>query len=547
MQDDKEFLQQVKKESPLVGIITAKQIEREGKIELKGYCITKMLKSSKYLDTDRLTVTTATDADAVSLSFGRRWGVRLPKGYALNSYLITVNIDKACRLDMQNKLILSYPDADPGRILYKLSDMKQGKNRNGRVVIHGDIAMYFRQSAFNSIGLTVRNSNIYDTPEGQAMIEEAKRRAAGLNHDFILMYEKECERYEESASVLYEKLIDMGYSNVYYVVNEDNPAIAALPERYRRNLVWKGSSEHLERFFACRTILSTESTEHAVQLRIASKCVMDRTKDPELEYVFLQHGVMYMVSLNSELRAGFRRSPHRLHRIVVSSEAEADHFVEIGGLERSKLYVTGLAKFDRSFRYEDADRIVIMPTWRRWEHNEARDNLEATGYYKLVKTMFEAVPEELRDKIAILPHPLMAERFTSENELKDRILLGVSYDEILRSCDVLITDYSSIAYDAFYRGAKVVFCWQDKDECMEHYGEGSFLMLNEDNCFGPICMDEDEIRAAVKEVYRKNQSDEQLARFRNIVEYNDGRNSERIIEKLIEDGIIDDKRDNRKN
>lgn len=548
MHTDNELLQVKNKKgrSPLVGILTSVQEETERSIILRGMCITRLLKSSKHVDTDLLSVTTDKDAGAVGISFGSRWGVKLPKGFALNTYEIRVDIENACRLDIQNKLILEYPDSAPGRILYRMADIKRGKNRNGKVVMRDGISMYFRQSAYNSLGLTVRNSNFYDTPEGQAMIEEASRKAAGYDRDFILMYEKECERYEESASVLYEKLIDMGYDNIYYVVNEDNPRIAGLPERYRRNLVWKGSPEHLERFFACRAILSTESTEHAVQLRVASKRIMDRTKSPDLEYVFLQHGVMYMVSLNSELRAGFRRSPHRLHRIVVSSEAEANHFVDIGGLEREKLYVTGLAKFDRSVRYEDADRIVIMPTWRRWEHNEARDNLEETGYYRLVRTMYEAVPDELKEKTVILPHPLMAERFGSENGLKDRILLGVSYDEVLKGCDVLITDYSSIAYDAFYRGAKVVFCWQDKDECMEHYGEGSFLMLNEDNCFGPVCMNVDEISSAVRECYMQEQSAEQRERFRHIVEFSDGRNSERIVEKLIEDGIIDDRRNTKK-
>ena len=63
--------------------------------------------------------------------------------------------------------------------------------------------------------------------------------------------------------------------------------------------------------------------------------------------------------------------------------------------------------------------------------------------------------------------------------MKKYIKDNVSYDDILRDTAVLITDYSSIAYDAFYRGANVIFWWKEKDFCMEQYN--GHLMLNEDN------------------------------------------------------------------
>ena len=216
---------------------------------------------------------------------------------------------------------------------------------------------------------------------------------------------------------------------------------------------------------------------------------------------------MYMVSLNSEMRTGFRNAGMRLQRTVVSSELEAEHFIELAGMKREDLYITGLAKFDNSYRHEDADRIVIMLTWRRWETNQARDDLRDTGYYHMTERIFNAVPAELRDKVIILPHPLMADRFAAvRSDMGGHIVTGQSYDRILRDTDLLITDYSSIAYDAFYRGANVIFCWDEKDECMEHYGEGTYLMLNEDNVFGDVCMSPEEITEAVKRNYRQPQS-----------------------------------------
>jgi hypothetical protein len=74
---------------------------------------------------------------------------------------------------------------------------------------------------------------------------------------------------------------------------------------------------------------------------------------------------------------------------------------------------------------------------------------------------------------------------------------------------------------------------------MEHYGEVTYLMLNEENVFGPVAMDGDELTKAVEEVYLKPQREEDVARYRRLVEFHDGRNSERIMEKLIEDKVLE--------
>ena len=540
------------KRSPLIGILSFRTREAQGKIVLEASCVLKMQGSSKPMDTGLIRIDVPVMQSAAEIKFREKYGKKLPKGFRLNRFVLTVDRGIAKDLDIQNKLIVTYDDKYEGRILYSMYDLKKGRNKNSEVYVHDGIAMYFRQSRYNSLTLTVRDANIYDTPEGQARIKKAYKAAmakrtrrlgtgrAGLDrsNDPILMYEKNCARFEESASVLYKKLIDTGHDNVFFVVNEDNPQIKDLPEKYRRNLVWKDSDRHLELLFESDTYISTESTEHALQLRVASKLVMDKIKSRDLRYVFLQHGVMYMVSLNSDMRTGFRNVDHDFQRTVVSSELEAKHFIDLADMKREDLYITGLAKFDECFRNEGADRIVIMLTWRRWETNQARDDLENTKYYRMIKRIFDAVPDELKDKTVILPHPLMADRFKASGDLGGHVFLNGSYDSVLQETSLLITDYSSIAYDAFYRGANIIFCWEEKDECMEHYGEGTYLMLNESNVFGDICMDSSEIGAAIERNYLKSQTEKNKTAYSRIVEFRDGRNSERIIDCLKADKII---------
>jgi len=56
--------------------------------------------------------------------------------------------------------------------------------------------------------------------------------------------------------------------------------------------------------------------------------------------------------------------------------------------------------------------------------------------------------------------------------------------------------------------------------------------------FGRACRSPEELAKAIEESYGRPQSDEDIARYRKIVEFHDGRNSERIIGKLKMDKII---------
>lgn len=527
---------------PWIGLLTRSIREENNKIVISGICVIRFPRGKEVIDTDRIRIDVPVKENAAVIRFGRRYGIPAPKGCRINTYRIEFDIAEARDFDIQNRLLVNYKDKYEGYIVYDVRDGRKGQNKNGPLFIHDGVTIYLRQNKNNRAFLVVRDTNRYDYPEEQQRLERAKEKSKELkDRDIILMYEKNCCKYEESASVLYEKLIDKGYDNVYFIVDTSIPTVQDLPDKYKKNLIEKDSDKHLEYFFACSKFISTETIDHSLQLRIANKSAQDKITGGGLMYVFLQHGVMYMVSLNSEMRVGFKqKTGYKLHRTVVSSEAEARHFIDLAGMERDDLYITGLAKFDKCWRSGDADKIIIMPTWRRWETNQAKKDVESTGYFKMIETMYYAVPEDKRDKVIILPHPLMSERFRDEEGgLGGSIVLADSYDRVFRDCSLLITDYSSIAYDAFYRGANVVFYWKDKDECMEHYGEGTFLMLNEDNVFGEVCMNGEEITKAVEELYNRPQRERDLERYGKIVEFHDGQNSERIIEHLKRDGVID--------
>lgn len=405
---------------------------------------------------------------------------------------------------------------------------------------HG-ITACIRQKGGNFMQLMVRDLNKTD-----AKIEQVKLFFAYwlskfmFGKDIVLLFEKDSSKYEESASVVYEQLIDDGYENVWFIIDRDYPFIDDIPAKYRKHLLYKCTFKHYLYFFRSKTFISSEAIAHALDTSMFNKLALKKILSNDMSYVFLQHGVMYMVSLDSPSRTFFKRKElSGKYRVVVSSRKEADHFVEQGLHENEDLYICGLPKFDRNEWNEDSTQIVIMPTWRPWESNEVQVDPTSSKYYKMIKRIVSAIPEEYQDRIMILPHPLFLARIQkSDDPLKDKLKVTEKYDTILKNTALLITDYSSISFDAYYRGAQVIFYWEEKDECMEEYGMGTRLMLNEENVFAPVAYNEEQLTEAFNEVYLKPHSEYYQKKYDEIVEFHDGQNTKRLIQMLKNDELI---------
>lgn len=459
-----------------------------------------------------------------------------------NLYIIKIPLDDLMNGNIHNKAFFSYK-RDNGTIKkWSLRYSILGRKRrylNSKIKIIEDknTSVYVRQSANNRLIITVREINKTDYFKEQAKINLAYVLSKFIPKTKIIMYEKHSEKYEESASIVYENLIDQGYKNIYYIINEGNRVLEKLDDKYKKNIIYKYTFKHYLLFFSAKAFIATESPGHAIELRVANKHAARRIYNDKFKYVFLQHGVMYMVSLDSKGRSFFRKDGGMPvnSKIVVSSELEAKHFTDLAGFNIEDLYITGLPKYDKNEWNKKADKIVIMLTWRPWEYNILRNDINDSPYYNTLKKIINAVPDSLREKVILMPHPLTLESLQN-SELSKYILEDFIYDNVLKDTKILITDYSSIAYDAFYRGSNIIFYWEEKDFCMEQYG--GHLMLNEDNVFGEVCYTEKNLDEILEKEYKSEQKQEYMAKYEKIVQFHDNNNTKRLINLLKRDKII---------
>lgn len=446
--------------------------------------------------------------------------------------------------NIHNKLFLSYQGKNGYGFLkaikynFLLGDNTKDYFGPIKILKETNTSIYIRRSTNNKIFVTVRLSNKTDKSIEKIKILLAKITSIFMSYkNVILMYEKEASRYEESSAVLFEKIIDLGYKNVYFVIDKNIEHLSKINKKYLKKIIYKCSFKHYLYFFLTKTFIGSETIPHSIDLRVANRYIYKKISDKKYNFIFLQHGITYMISLASTYRKSFQKGnslpPNT--KIVVSSEEEANHFIKYGGYDKKDLYISGMPKFDRNIKYKNADKIIVMPTWRPWEYNEIRVNFKETGYYKMLMNIINGVPERLKNKLIVLPHPLFMEAVKDSN-FPNFIPQNKTYDELLREASLLITDYSSIAFDAFYRGSNVIFWWQDKEECMKNYG--GFLMLNEKNAFGDIAYNTENLKKLIKKNYLKKQDQKYIKNFRKIVEFNDNQNTNRLIDMLVKDGIL---------
>lgn len=516
--------------------------KRKNSIGIFSMCIYRILKEDKGIYNKYAKLND--DLFKIKTLFKNKMGIKHGKYiYYFNIYKASINTDKVKNYPPQNLFNIVFKNNKNeikfpvvyNAIYYKSYLGKVGVLKK----IDDNLTCYFRQTKMNSIALTVRKNNVTDK-----FIERVKIFFAKLlslitpKSNIILLYEKECNKYEESASVVYERLIDKGYNNAYFIIRKTSKHNEFIKDKYKKNIIYAYTFKHYYYFFKCNKFIGTETVPHSIELRAANSLITRKMIKKKYKQVFLQHGVMYMVALNPTSRGGFLKGGNEMPmdaKIVVSSKLEREHFTSLGGFNDDDLYVTGLPFYDRTIKKDSADKIVIMLTWRSWEYNILQSNYKESNYYKMINNIIRNIPKEYKDKLIVLPHPLILD-FFKNTDLNKYIPDIISYDKILEDTNLLITDYSSIAYSAFYRGSNVIFCFEELEDCMQHYK--SHLMLNEKNIFGDISYNYKDISNLVKKNYMKKQDKKYISNYNKIVEFHDNKNTDRLIKCLEKDKFI---------
>ena len=262
--------------------------------------------------------------------------------------------------------------------------------------------------------------------------------------------------------------------------------------------------------------------------------------------VFLQHGVTK--DKNDWLMADRCRFDY-----FITAMASEDKFVrEAFGYNPGIIKYTGFPRFDNLHDNKIVkNRIIIMPTWRKWlrsrseRNEELGSDVKTSGFMEnWMKLLNSDRMKELIDKydleVIFYPHRNMQSHM-SEFAVKNPKITVASAEthdmqELMKSAEMMITDYSSVYFDMFYMKKPVIFYQFDEEEFRSfHYEEGWFDYHN--NPFGKSYKTAEEVLDALEELAAtgyKVAGELEEAHKREFQLY-DRKNSERVYEFLVKE------------
>jgi CDP-glycerol glycerophosphotransferase len=251
--------------------------------------------------------------------------------------------------------------------------------------------------------------------------------------------------------------------DAYYVIREGSSE--------RRNLT--GHEDH---------VLDFRSKAHIDKLLVANRIIGSHdpdflypTRDPRFRRlvrgakVFLQHGVTgakWMVP-----KYGKRVSNFDTSLICVCSEREKEFFVKDFGYSPEEIAVTGFARFDALFR-DDVElrqrQIIVMPTWRPWLQ-DPETFLESEYFLRWRDLLLSAELRELKERqgadIILCLHPNMQQFSHHFVETGSRVVFqgDVDVQHLIKQSALMVTDYSSVAFDFAFLQKPVIYYQFDAD------------------------------------------------------------------------------------
>ncbi len=341
--------------------------------------------------------------------------------------------------------------------------------------------------------------------------------------------------------------------DAYFTVQRGTPDWKRLRAQYGRKVVAHGSLLWKLLMLNCRNLVSS----HA-DIAVCRPPAITALTTPAYRFTFLQHGV-----IKDDLSSWLNHRP--LDVFVTSTQQE---HASIVGDDTPYIYtdretkLTGLPRFDLLFEQgqrfgpDQRDLVLVCPTWRVWlvpplksgsQRRELIEGIEDTEY---VREWLEVLrSKELADaaarhglKVAFLPHPnmdVLAGRLDLPPHVEVMSFEGRDVRELFARSAVLLTDYSSVAFNAAYLDRPVVYFQFDRERMLQggHVGRAGYFDYGRDG-FGPVTETADAAVAAAVDIVDRGRTPDQVYLDRTAATFplRDGRCRERVVAAIEESG-----------
>lgn len=414
------------------------------------------------------------------------------------------------------------------------------------------------QTAAN-FNIKIGNSTTLITLSGQ-------QYKAGIKTDKIIeIFKNHAPKYESSAEYANSWLFmdrdvqaDDNAEHLYEYVQKNHPeneiffALTRNSHDWNRlklkgfNLVEYGSDKHELILKSCSKLISSHADKYVTNY-LGARMLSGR------HFVFLQHGVIH-----NDL-SDWLNQKENIDLFVTSSPAE---YNAISGdnthykFTKKNVKLTGLPRFDKFHNAPSSSEktLLIMPTWRANAVGKAsgngylRDYLDdfmetkyAQHWYSFLHSdTLKEFSKKYKFKIIFFPHVNIApylKLFAVPEYIDVYRHTDMTIQELFIKSTMMVTDYSSVAFDMAALGKQTLYYQFDREEFFsgghtlkkgyfDHYKHG----------FGPVVEDEQSLFVNLEKLLINNGLPDSLIQRRidETFPVKDGRNCERVYQAICE-------------
>ena len=250
--------------------------------------------------------------------------------------------------------------------------------------------------------------------------------------------------------------------------------------------------------------------------------------------IFLQHGI-----LKDNISPWLNKSSTNLSFFLVSSSKEYESIFRYPyNYKINVVQLKGLPRFDNLENIEHKKQIIIMPSWRRDLTGKSDEYILETEYFKRFNSLInnEKLIENAKKynyEIIFRPHPNVYNfiELFDENEYVKIDYKKTKFQTLFNNGSLMITDYSSVAFDFAYLRKPVLY-YQYGDDY--HFNIKESYFKYETMGFGEVCKEEEELVDLIIE-YLKNDCEmdnEYSRRVDDFFMFTDKNNCKRVHEAI---------------
>jgi len=349
----------------------------------------------------------------------------------------------------------------------------------------------------------------------------------------LVLFADRIDKGNDNAEVLYKELVHSKVKK-FFVLRKDSPDYQRLKQTY--NVISFGSFKHKTLSLIADYIVSSHADDFLLNPFLKDKKLFKNFF--HYRFIFLQHGVT-----KDDMSAWLNREGKNIYYLITSSEKEAESFLtEAYGYNQNEIKVTGMPRFDKLSAENTQKRIVFMPTWRselagyinqQTGNYDYNPNFKQSSFFEIINSFLSSKElDELLNRTGyeflFIPHPNLTQQkndFFKSEKVKVQTE-NVDYSHLVQTSEVLITDYSSVAFDFAYINKKVIYFQFDKGNLVPGYFNYKTMG------FGPVVENVSDVIKELSNVLTDKSVQtrtEYGQRVNDFYTYRDDKNSQRII------------------